>query len=309
MTGHRPSCPIIADTELAVAKLYDMLPTAAGDSSDGRTAADNQTVRAVFVIDPDKRIRLQLTYPMSTGRNFAELLRVIDSLQLTSATRWNPADWRQGEDVIILPRSRTMRPSPSSWWMGHGEALSSQGARPVLTVGPASLTGDVLSACWTDDLNWGKRDERDFRTASKMPMSTLSSGGGIAAGNGIGRRFRCRSRHELSLTFDIDRLRSALDECLRRADFMGEMQERALPRCATQRPGQTNGRRMTCQGATGCDDRYVEEDLVPEIDFSEFNRFCWHLFRACPQRTGAPFPDRQDAGSLEGSLQLQQLAP
>ena len=104
VTGHRPAYPIIADTDLAVAKLYDMLPTAAGDSSDGRTAADNQTVRAVFVIDPDKRIRLQLTYPMSTGRNFAELLRVIDSLQLTSGHKVaTPADWQRGEDVIILP--------------------------------------------------------------------------------------------------------------------------------------------------------------------------------------------------------------
>ena len=82
VTGHRPSYPIIADTELAVAKLYDMLPTAAGDSSDGRTAADNQTVRAVFVIDPDKRIRLQLT----SGHKVA-----------------TPADWQQGDDVIILP--------------------------------------------------------------------------------------------------------------------------------------------------------------------------------------------------------------
>ena len=104
VTGHRPAYPIIADTDLAVAKLYDMLPTAAGDSSEGRTAVDNQTVRAVFVIDPDKRIRLQLTYPMSTGRNFAELLRVIDSLQLTSGHKVaTPADWQQGEDVIILP--------------------------------------------------------------------------------------------------------------------------------------------------------------------------------------------------------------
>ena len=104
VTGHRPAYPIIADTDLAVAKLYDMLPTAVGDSSDGRTAADNQTVRAVFVIDPDKRIRLQLTYPMSTGRNFAELMRVIDSLQLTSGHKVaTPADWQQGEDVIILP--------------------------------------------------------------------------------------------------------------------------------------------------------------------------------------------------------------
>ena len=104
VTGHRPGYPIIADTDLAVAKLYDMLPAAAGESVAGRTAADNQTVRAVFVIGPDRRIKLQLTYPMSTGRNFAELLRVIDSLQLTAGHKVaTPADWQKGEDVIILP--------------------------------------------------------------------------------------------------------------------------------------------------------------------------------------------------------------
>ena len=104
VTGHVPAYPIIADTELAVAKLYDMLPAEEGSSSDGRTAADNATVRAVFVIGPDKRIKLLLTYPMSTGRNFAELLRVIDSLQLTAGHKVaTPADWQKGDDVIILP--------------------------------------------------------------------------------------------------------------------------------------------------------------------------------------------------------------
>ena len=104
VTGHVPAYPIIADTDLAVAKLYDMLPAAEGTSSRGRTASDNATVRAVFVIGPDKRIKLQLTYPMSTGRNFAELLRVIDSLQLTAGHKVaTPADWQKGDDVIILP--------------------------------------------------------------------------------------------------------------------------------------------------------------------------------------------------------------
>ena len=104
VTGNLPAYPIIADTELAVAKLYDMLPAEAGASSDGRSAADNATVRAVFVIGPDRRIKLQLTYPMSTGRNFAELLRVIDSMQLTSKHKVaTPADWQKGDDVIILP--------------------------------------------------------------------------------------------------------------------------------------------------------------------------------------------------------------
>ena len=102
--GIAPNYPLIADKDLKVAKLYGMLPTDAGSTSDGRTAADNQTVRSVFVIAPDKTIKLFITYPMSTGRNFGEILRVIDSLQLTANHKVaTPADWRQGEDVIILP--------------------------------------------------------------------------------------------------------------------------------------------------------------------------------------------------------------
>ena len=96
--------PIIADDELAVAKLYDMLPADAGDTAEGRTAADNMTVRTVFLVGPDKKIKMSLTYPMSTGRNFDELLRVIDSTQLTANHKVaTPANWRQGEDVVILP--------------------------------------------------------------------------------------------------------------------------------------------------------------------------------------------------------------
>ena len=95
-TGHE------VDKNLEVAKLYDMLPAAAGDSSEGRTPADNATVRSVFVIGPDKKIKLVLTYPMTTGRNFAEILRAIDSIQLTAKHQVaTPADWKQGEDVII----------------------------------------------------------------------------------------------------------------------------------------------------------------------------------------------------------------
>ena len=104
ITKARPTYPIIADSELKVAKLYGMLPTSIEGSSDGRTAVDNQTVRTVFVIGPDKRIKLFLTYPMATGRNFNELLRVIDSLQLTAKHKVaTPADWENGEDVIIVP--------------------------------------------------------------------------------------------------------------------------------------------------------------------------------------------------------------
>jgi thioredoxin-dependent peroxiredoxin len=95
---------MVGDTELAVAKLYDMLPAEAGDSCEGRTAANNATVRTVFIIGPDKKIKLQLAYPMSTGRNFDEILRVLDSIQLTAEHKVaTPANWQNGGDVIILP--------------------------------------------------------------------------------------------------------------------------------------------------------------------------------------------------------------
>ena len=100
--GARPNFPMIADTELAVSKLYEMLPADAPDSCEGRTPADNQTVRNVFVIGPDKKIKLVLVYPMTSGRNFDEVLRTIDSLQLTATHRVaTPVDWKQGEDVVI----------------------------------------------------------------------------------------------------------------------------------------------------------------------------------------------------------------
>src|SRR5271163_2458824 len=104
VVGFRVDYPMIGDPELKVAKLYDMLPADSGETSEGRTAAANATVRTVFIIGPDKKIKLQLSYPMSTGRNFAELLRVIDSMQLTARHKVaTPADWKQGDDVIILP--------------------------------------------------------------------------------------------------------------------------------------------------------------------------------------------------------------
>jgi alkyl hydroperoxide reductase subunit AhpC len=94
--------PLIGDTELKIAKLYDMLPADAGETSEGRTPANNAPVRTVFVIGPDKRIKLTLAYPMTTGRNFDEIIRVIDSIQLTAKHRVaTPANWRQGDDVII----------------------------------------------------------------------------------------------------------------------------------------------------------------------------------------------------------------
>jgi len=100
--GHAPNFPMIGDPTLAVSKLYGMLPADLPDSSEGRTAADNQTVRTVFVIGPDKKVKLQIAYPMTTGRNFDEVLRVIDSLQLTAKHRVStPVNWKHGEDVII----------------------------------------------------------------------------------------------------------------------------------------------------------------------------------------------------------------
>jgi thioredoxin-dependent peroxiredoxin len=102
--GAKVNYPMIGDPELKVAKLYDMLPEDAGTTSEGRTAATNATVRTVFVIGPDKKIKLMLSYPMSTGRNFDEILRVIDSMQLTAKhSVATPVNWKSGEDVIIVP--------------------------------------------------------------------------------------------------------------------------------------------------------------------------------------------------------------
>ena len=102
--GHKVNYPMIGDPELKVAKLYDMLPADAGTTSEGRTAAANATVRTVFLIGPDKKIKLMLIYPMSTGRNFDEVLRALDSIQLTAKhTVATPVNWRPGQDVIIPP--------------------------------------------------------------------------------------------------------------------------------------------------------------------------------------------------------------
>jgi alkyl hydroperoxide reductase subunit AhpC len=110
---------MIGDPQLKIAKLYGMLPAAAGDSSQGRTPNDNATVRTVFVIGPDKKIKMQLSYPMSTGRNFDEILRVIDSLQLTAKHQVaTPANWKQGDDVIIggaVSNEQAKEKYPEGW--------------------------------------------------------------------------------------------------------------------------------------------------------------------------------------------------
>lgn len=117
--GHKVTYPMIGDTELRVAKLYDMLPAEAGDNCEGRTPADNATVRTVFIVGPDKKIKLMLSYPMSSGRNFDEVLRVLDSIQLT--TKHNvatPVNWKPGDDVIIpaaMSEEQAKQKFPGGW--------------------------------------------------------------------------------------------------------------------------------------------------------------------------------------------------
>jgi thioredoxin-dependent peroxiredoxin len=117
--GHAVMYPMIGDPQLTVAKLYNMLPAEAGDSCEGRTAADNAAVRTVFVVGPDKKIKLMLSYPMSTGRNFDEVLRVLDSMQLTAKHKVaTPVNWKQGDDVIILTSvsdDEAKQKYPSGW--------------------------------------------------------------------------------------------------------------------------------------------------------------------------------------------------
>src|SRR3982751_4966995 len=117
--GAKVNYPMIGDPELKIAKLYDMLPADAGETSEGRTAATNATVRTVFIIGPDKKIKLMPAYPMSTGRNFDEILRALDSMQLTAKHKVaTPVNWKNGEDVIILPsvtEDEAKQKFPSGW--------------------------------------------------------------------------------------------------------------------------------------------------------------------------------------------------
>ena len=117
--GHKVNYPMIGDTDLKIAKLYGMLPAESGHSAEGRIAADNATVRTVFVVGPDKKIKLMLIYPMSTGRIFDEVLRVLDSMQLTAKHKVaTPVNWKQGGDVIILPsvsNDEAQQKYPAGW--------------------------------------------------------------------------------------------------------------------------------------------------------------------------------------------------
>ena len=117
--GHKVTYPMIGDPQLKVAKLYDMLPETAGTTSEGRTPVDNATVRTVFIIGPDKKIKLMLIYPMSTGRNFDEVLRALDSIQLTAKHNVStPVNWKPGDDVVIpaaMPDEEARRKFPHGW--------------------------------------------------------------------------------------------------------------------------------------------------------------------------------------------------
>ena len=117
--GHAVTYPLIADPQLKIAKLYDMLPEEAGETSEGRTPADNATVRSVFVIGPDKKVKAMLTYPMTSGRNFDEVLRLLDSCQLTAKHQVaTPVNWKPGEDVIIagsVSDERAREKYPAGW--------------------------------------------------------------------------------------------------------------------------------------------------------------------------------------------------
>jgi len=117
--GHKVNYPMIGDPQLKIAKLYDMLPADAGETSEGRTPANNATVRTVYVIGPDKKIKMMLSYPMSTGRNFDEILRVIDSLQITAKMGVStPVNWKPGEDVVIpaaMPEDEAKKKFPGGW--------------------------------------------------------------------------------------------------------------------------------------------------------------------------------------------------
>jgi alkyl hydroperoxide reductase subunit AhpC len=117
--GHKVNYPMVGDPELKIAKLYDMLPAESGDSSEGRTPNDNATVRTVFIIGPDKKIKLMLSYPMSTGRNFDEILRALDSIQLTARHKVStPVNWKPGDEVIIsgaVSNEDAQKQYPGGW--------------------------------------------------------------------------------------------------------------------------------------------------------------------------------------------------
>jgi len=143
--GHKVNYPMIGDTDLKIAKLYGMLPAGSGHTSEGRSAADNATVRTVFVVGPDKKIKLMLIYPMSTGRNFDEVLRVLDSIQLTAKHKVaTPVNWKQGGDVIIAGGFKRGSTAEISWGLEVAQAvLADRSPAKIACRSGVSLTGTL----------------------------------------------------------------------------------------------------------------------------------------------------------------------
>jgi alkyl hydroperoxide reductase subunit AhpC len=161
--GHAPNYPMIGDTDLAISKAWGMLPAATAGSSEARTAADNQTVRNVFIIGPDKKIKLVIVYPMTTGRNFDEVLRVLDSLQLTANYKVStPVNWKQGEDVIIsgsVSDDEAKKQYPAGW----------KAPRPYIRIVPQPGTGKGV-------VRYKKEGIATFDTTTDVIFKYMSAG-------------------------------------------------------------------------------------------------------------------------------------
>jgi alkyl hydroperoxide reductase subunit AhpC len=196
--GHAVNYPLIGDPQLSVAKLYDMLPAEAGETSEGRTPADNATVRSVFIIVPDMKIKAMLTYPMSSGRNFDEVLRLLDSCQLTAKHQVaTPVNWKHGDDVIIVPRSPTSRRSRNIPAAGRrrspisgscrsradpaGDRLDGRGRRPCARL----CFGSRAAMCWGTAGRGAPNSIGSKARISSFPATAAASSPGRSRKSGL----------------------------------------------------------------------------------------------------------------------------
>ena len=207
---------MIGDPDLAISKLYDMLPASAGDTSEGRTAADNQTVRTVYVIGPDKKIKLSISYPMTTGRNFDEILRVVDSLQLTAKHKVaTPVNWKHGEDVIIagsVSDEDAKKIYPNGWKIAEAlhphRAAAARLKRSAISNGPRQ-SDELARGAGADAFRFSSQSNRDraFRSSTRhvedsrcgsAPLvDTDVASGRIVASGGLRCRPRARCRYPI----------------------------------------------------------------------------------------------------------------